>query len=125
MKKDIQNRDDILLLMQQFYEKLLADESISYIFTDVAKIDILQHLPVLVDFWETVLLQTGGYRKNVMQLHINLHRQTPLQKHHFKTCLGYFSETIDSLFEGETATLAKQRAQSIATMMQVKIAQMK
>jgi len=125
MKRDIENRADLLLLMQKFYEKLLADSSISYMFTDVAKIDILHHLPVLVDFWEMVLFQADTYRKNALQLHMNLHRQSVMKKEHFETWLTYFSQTIDELFEGEKAFLAKQRAKSIATVMQVKIAQLK
>lgn len=125
MKRDIENRSDLLLLMEKFYEKLLADPSISYIFTDVAKIDILQHLPVLVDFWDMVLFQSDTYRKNAMQLHMELHRQSPLTKHHFNTWLTYFIQTVDELFEGEKAFLAKERAASIATTMQIKIAQAK
>ncbi|MBL7708386.1 MAG: hypothetical protein JNJ86_04910, partial [Chitinophagaceae bacterium] len=54
MKKDITSREDLLILVTLFYEKLLADDSISYIFTDVAKIDLSHHLPVLVDFWDSV-----------------------------------------------------------------------
>ncbi len=54
--KDIATRGDIELLMNTFYERLLADENISYIFTDVAKLDIKTHIPVIADFWETVLL---------------------------------------------------------------------
>ena len=125
MKRDIENREDLLLLMQRFYEKLLADTSISYMFTDVAKIDILYHLPVLVDFWEMVLFQSDTYRKNVLQLHMTLHHQSPLKKEHFETWLNYFSQTIDELFEGEKAFLAKERAKSIATVIQVKVAQLK
>ncbi len=124
MKKDIESRDDLLLLVQQFYEKLLADPSISYLFTDVAKIDILHHLPVLVDFWDMVLFQADTYRKNALQLHLNLHRQSPITKEHFETWLKYFSKTVDELFEGEKAFLAKERALSIATVMQVRIAQL-
>ena len=43
-KKDIENREDLLLLMQEFYKKLLADKSINYLFTDVAKINLAHHL---------------------------------------------------------------------------------
>jgi hemoglobin len=50
-KKDIENREDLLLLMQEFYKKLLTDDSINYLFIDVAKIDLPHHLPILVDFW--------------------------------------------------------------------------
>ena len=121
MKQDIENRADILLLMQQFYKKLLADPSISYIFTSVAKIDLNHHLPVLVDFWDMVLFQHDTYRKNAMQPHMQLSRQTPFTKQHFETWLRYFTETVDELFDGEKAFLAKQRALSIATAMQIKL----
>ena len=50
MKKDIASREDIELLMNTFYSRLLSDERINYIFTDVAKIDIEKHLPVIVGF---------------------------------------------------------------------------
>ena len=43
MEKDIENRDDLLKLMKIFYEKLLSEPSISYLFTDIARIDLSQH----------------------------------------------------------------------------------
>lgn len=124
MKKDITNREDLLLLVTRFYEKLLTDNSINYIFTDVAKIDLSHHLPVLVDFWDSVLFQSDTYHKNAMQPHMTLHQQSPLQKHHFETWLRYFKESVDELFEGEIAFLAQERATSIATIMQIKTIQL-
>ncbi len=124
MKKDIANREDLLLLVTVFYKKLLADDSISYLFTDVAKIDMAHHLPVLVDFWESILFQTDTYRKNAMQPHLALHQQSPLQKNHFETWLRYFKESVDELFDGEKALITKERATSIATVMQIKISQL-
>lgn len=125
MKKDIETREDIHQLVVSFYDKLLADPSISYLFTDVAKIDLDHHFPVLVDFWDMVLFQSDTYRKNAIQPHMILHRQSPLQKRHFDTWLKYFKATVDELFEGEKAFLAKERATSIATIMQIKVAQLK
>lgn len=124
MKKDITGREDLLILVTRFYEKLLADASISYIFTDMAKIDLSHHLPVLVDFWDSILFQSDTYHKNAMQPHLDLHRQSPLQKHHFETWLRYFKESVDELFEGEIAFLAKERATSIAMVMQIKTIQL-
>jgi hemoglobin len=124
VKKDIQNREDLQLLMQAFYKKLLADNSINYLFTDVAQIVILHHIPVLVDFWDSILFSSDTYRKNAMQPHMILHQKSPLQKHHFETWLGYFKETIDEMFEGDMAFAAKERATSIATIMQIKISQL-
>jgi hemoglobin len=124
MKIDITSRDDLFLLISRFYEKLLTDDSISYLFTDVAKINLDHHLPVLVDFWDSVLFQSDTYRKNAMQPHLALHQRSPITKQHFETWLRYFTETVDELFEGETAFTAKERATSIATVMRVKIKQL-
>lgn len=124
MKEDIKNREDLFLLVNRFYEKLLADDSISYLFTDIAKIDLLHHLPVLVDFWDSILFQSDTYQKNAMQPHIALHHKSPLLKNHFETWLRYFKESVDEFFEGEKAFIAKERATSIATVMQIKISQL-
>ena len=124
MKKDIENREDLLQLLTLFYNKLLADSSISYLFTDVAKIDLPHHLHILVDFWESILFQSDTYRKNAMQPHMNLHQKSPLQKHHFETWLKYFNASVDALFEGEKAFIAKERALSIATVMRIKVSQL-
>lgn len=124
MARDIENREDLLLLVTKFYEKLLADDTISYIFTDVAQIDLKHHLPVLVDFWDAILFQSDTYRKNAMQPHLDLHTKSPLQKHHFETWLRYFKESVDENFEGEIAFLAKERATSIATVMHIKVSQL-
>lgn len=109
--------------MQSFYDKLLADPSISYLFTDIAGIRLEEHLPVLVDFWDSVLFQSDTYRKNAMQPHLDLHQRSPLQPHHFETWLRYFNESVDELFSGEKAFQIKERARSIATVMQIKVKQ--
>ena len=124
-KKDIETREDIELLMHTFYERLLADERISYIFTDVAKLDIKTHIPVIADFWESVLLNKNVYHNNAMKIHMDLNDKTPLSKEHFTVWLTHFTETTDELFEGAKALLAKQRAKSVATLMEIKIAQNK
>jgi len=124
MKNDILNREDLFLLVTGFYKKLLKDDTINYIFTDIAKINLEHHLPVLVDFWDSILFQSDTYRKNAMQPHIDLHQKTPLEKHHFETWLRYFKETVDELFTGDNAFTIKERATSIATVMQIKTIQL-
>ena len=125
MKKDITNREDIDLLMHSFYKKLLDDNTINYIFTDVVKIDIETHIPVIADFWESILFHRNVYHNNPMKIHLDIQNKTPLLKHHFDTWLFYFNSSVDELFEGNIATMAKERAVSIATVMQIKIAQQK
>lgn len=122
-ERDIQNREDLLLLLRSFYKKLLGDPSISYLFTEVAKINLEHHLPVLVDFWDNILFDSDTYRKNAMQPHMVLHARSPLLPHHFETWLSYFKKSVDELFIGPTAFLAKERAVSIATIMKIRVKQ--
>ena len=35
----------------------MVDEVIGYLFTDVARLDLEEHLPQIGNFWEQVLLQ--------------------------------------------------------------------
>ena len=123
MKKDIADRKDIDMLMNVFYEKLLKDDTINYIFTDIVKIDIKTHIPIIADFWESILFGRNVYNNNPMKIHLEIHNKTPLTKEHFNTWLSYFDSSVDELFEGSVALKARQRALSIATTMQIKIAQ--
>ena len=122
-KKDIENRKDLMQIVRLFYDKLLADDTINYLFTEVAKIDLEPHLEILVDFWDHILFGSSTYRKNAMKPHLDLHTQSPLEEHHFKTWLRYFHESVDHYFEGEKAFIIKERAASIATVMRIKIMQ--
>ncbi|WP_417358202.1 group III truncated hemoglobin [Flavobacterium sp.] len=119
--KDIETREDIALLMREFYNRLLADPAISYIFTDVAKIDLEAHIPHLTDFWELSVLHTGSYKKNVMQLHLDLNNKERLTNVHFDVWLNHFNQSVDDLFSGSNAEKIKTRALSIATIMKIKI----
>jgi len=122
MLGDIQNRADIKKLINAFYEKMLEDKLLGYIFTDVAKIQLSKHLPHLYDFWENALFYTGTYKRDLMDIHLDLHFNLHrLEKEHFDQWLQLFNETLDDLFKGEKATIAKERAKSIAIVMHLKI----
>ena len=82
-------------------------------------------MPVIADFWESILFHRDIYHNNPMKIHVDMDNKTPLLKHHFDTWLFYFNSTVDELFEGRVALLAKERALSIATVMQIKIGQQK
>lgn len=119
--KDIQTREDLLYLMNQFYNKLLVDPIVGYIFTEVAKINLEKHLPVLADFWEQALFHRGSYKNNVLQIHHNLHLKSTLNKKHFEVWLNHFYNSIDENFIGKNAEKIKTKALSIATVMQLKV----
>ena len=122
-KTDIATRADIERLMNGFYGRLLTDDAINFLFTDVAKIDLEAHLPRLVDFWQDQLLGSSNYSGNPMHVHMSLHSEHALTKLHFDTWIGHFNRTVDENFSGPKAHLAKERALSIATVIQIKIAQ--
>jgi hemoglobin len=125
--RDIETRQDIEELMIAFYSKALNDDLIGYIFTDVAKLDLEHHLPIIVDFWEMVLFQTINfqekYGRSPMSVHLKLNEKTPLKREHFTRWLQLFDKTIDKSFNGENANSAKLRAVSIANTMLIKITQ--
>lgn len=121
-KKDIETRQDIQRLIDSFYAKVRGDGTIGYIFNEVARVDWERHLPIMYDFWEGVLFQKIGYSGNPMAVHKLLNQKVPLNKAHFDQWKKLFLETIGEHFEGEKAELARQRAVSIATMIQLKIA---
>ena len=120
MNKDIENREDIDELMRVFYERAIGDDVIGFIFTDVAKLDLDHHLPIIGDFWETLLFRTGDYSKhgrNPLQVHGNLNEKIPLRRKHFTRWLEIFTETVDQKFSGDTAEFIKMRAGAIAERM--------
>jgi hemoglobin len=120
-RSDIQTRTDLEEMLTAFYTKVFKDDVISHFFTEVVPLDLEHHLPLITDFWESVLLEAKGYRKNVMEVHQNIHSLSAIDKKHFDRWVQLFTQTVDEFFEGAKATLAKQRAQSIATMMNIKM----
>ena len=119
--KDLESKADIPILINTFYSKVRSNEAIGYIFNDIAKVDWETHLPIMYDFWESIIFHSGPYARNPMIVHKALHAKHPLNASHFKEWLRLFKETVDELFEGNNAEAAKQRAESIATVMQLKI----
>ncbi len=119
--KDIETRADIELLMQTFYSKALTDEAIGYFFTEVVPLNLEVHMPLIVDFWETVLLGKTAYRGNVMQVHQHIHSLSAFKEAHFAQWVFLLHQTVDELYSGDHAELAKQRAESIATLMRIKL----
>ena len=120
MKKDIEIREDIDALMDKFYKRAFEDEIIGYIFTDIMKLDLEKHLPIIGDFWESMLLGNnlyGRHGRNPLQIHAEINEKTPLQTKHFRRWLEIFHATVDEMFAGEKADFAKTRAEAIANRM--------
>jgi hemoglobin len=107
MLKDIQTKEDITLLVNTFYGKVLNDEQLAPFFK---RLNFESHLPKMIHFWSFALLDEPGYTTNVTDKHL----QMPLKKIHFDQWLFLFNETINQFFIGKKAEMAKQRAAVIA-----------
>jgi hemoglobin len=122
IKKDIENRADVELLINSFYEKVKLDNLIGFFFNDVAKVNWTTHLPVMYNFWENIIFGTPVYQGNPFSPHVALHEKSPMEAKHFEQWQKLFLATVEELFSGPNAELTMQRAMSIATVMQFKIA---
>jgi hemoglobin len=120
-KRDVETRSDLEALLADFYTKVFKDDRIAFFFTEVEPLNLETHLPVITDFWEAVVFGKHSYRKNVMEIHQHISAKSAIEKKHLDRWVQLFTQTVDAHFEGPNATLMKQRATSIATLMQIKL----
>ncbi len=69
---DIASRADCETLVRAFYSQALTDPVIGFIFTDVAHLDLEEHVPVITSFWETILLGAATYGGGAFRPHAEL-----------------------------------------------------
>jgi hemoglobin len=120
--RDIEDRADCERLVRAFYARAMSDPLIGYLFVDVAKLDLEAHVPTIASFWETVLLGARTYSGGAFRPHADLHRRAPLRRGHFERWLVLWSATVEELFAGERADLAKTHAQRVARAFQERLA---
>lgn len=118
---DIENRVDVELLVKTFYEKVIPDPTIGYIFTDIAQLDLPAHLPILTDFWCGILFQERAYKGNPMLVHLKLNEKESLTKEHFDKWLELWETNINEHFTGPKSDEAKERAKQIALLIMHKV----
>lgn len=115
---DITGKDDLFILVNTFYKKVNSEALLAPFF---AHVNWDKHLPLMVDFWDNVLFYNGNYSGNPMALHQAAHQINPMESRHFDKWLELFQATTDQLFIGKNASTLKERAASIAVIMQIKI----
>jgi hemoglobin len=119
---DIGDRADCERLVRAFYGRALRDPVIGFLFTDVARLDLEEHVPRITSFWETVLLGARSYAGGAFRPHAALHMQVRLRPGHFQRWLTLWRTTVDELFEGERAELAKAHAERVAAAFLARLA---
>lgn len=117
VRADITQRSDIAALLRDFYGRAFRDELLGPVFVDIARMDLDAHLPVMCDFWETVLFRAGMYRRNALAPHQRLHARADLTPLHFARWLALWCATVDDRHAGPKADQAKLQATRIAGAM--------
>jgi len=112
--KDITDREDIISLVDSFYKKVKVDELLAPKFQHL---DWPKHLPIMYNFWSSMLLGDQTYQGNPFQKHTAI----AINSSHFDRWLKLFTQTVDEYFTGAKAEETKSRAQSIAGVWQHKM----
>ncbi len=112
--KDIASREAVKHLVDSFYMKVREDALLAPVF---AHVDWPHHLPIMYNFWSSVLLGDMSYNGSPLSKHMGL----PITTDHFNRWLKLFLETVDTEFKGPVADEAKNRANTIATLFQYKM----
>lgn len=118
---DLVDRADIEALLVRFYGVALRDEVLDEAFTHLRATGLDGHLPIMGDFWETLLFRAGLYpgdqARSALTVHRGLHARTPLTANHFVRWLTLWQEAVDELYAGPVAERAKVGAARIAWSM--------
>ena len=120
-RPDIYARRDIELLVENFYERVRKDDLLGSVFNDIAGVNWDTHIPKIANFWETALFRTGTYKGNPLRPHLNLSKQTSMDREKFDRWLDLFFTTVDAHFHGENAEHIKSLASDMAQVMQRRI----
>lgn len=108
-RKRLETFADVELLVRRFYQAVIPDLLLGPIFQRMG-VDWSVHIPKLVDFWAGRLLGMPGYDGNPVGAHQPVLDRCPFGRAELDRWLELWDETVDELFIGELADVAKQRA---------------
>lgn len=116
--KELTTPDDIRLLVNTFYDRVRSSDRLAPVFAlRISPEDWPVHLEKMCRFWSSILLYTHDYNGSPFDKHIGL----GIGEEHFSEWLALFEQTVDELFTGENARIAKERANNIARIFQFKL----
>ena len=107
--------EDLNALLVAFYDTVERDALLAPYF---APVDMMAHMPRIVDFWSTLLFHTGRYSGNAFRPHMAMEGLTP---EHFRRWVGVLEHTVDAHHEGPKAQQMKELGHRIAYSMQLRL----
>jgi hemoglobin len=108
-KTDIASSQDIQVLVDAFYLKVMAQPYLLSIFEKLSARDWKQHLFQMNKFWNEILLKSQAYKGHPLILHAFL----PAQQAQVKEWIHLFGEAVEEHFNGPTANSAKTFAENM------------
>ena len=120
-RPELTDRGGIERLVNAFCAKVLEDEMLGFIFSDIAQTNWSTHLPKMYAFWETVIFGTGNFVGNPMLAHARLVPLTTMGRAQFDRWLSLFEQTVDELFSGPKAEHIKSCAGDMANVIHARI----
>jgi len=113
-ERDLQE-DDLHELLMEFYASVSEDPLLAHYFE---AIDMPSHMPRIVDFWSTLIFQSGRYTGNAFRPHLAMQGLTGA---HFARWLETLDATLDASFAGEHVEQMKDFGRRVAVSMQLRL----
>lgn len=111
MKFDSVTDDNIVTLVDRFYDRIREDAELGPVFEGIVAGHWDRHLTTMYRFWSSVMLKSGTYHGSPMQAHMRI---PDLRPDLFSRWLILFEETVAEMFEPDLAARFLERANRIA-----------
>jgi hemoglobin len=106
-------------LVFHFYQKVKKDDLLGSIFNDIAQVNWNQHIPLICQFWSSIMLKTNEYHGNAYRKHVLLGKKITLTDAHFARWLKLFQETAIHYLPHQDAQLIFDKATLIAASLKL------
>lgn len=100
-------------LVTSFYREIVFDDLLEPVFSEVAEVDWVRHIPVLVDYWVSILLGTRAGNGSIMGVHRHLHGLAPIEREHCDRWFSLWVGCVDERWAGPNAERAKAHAAAL------------
>ncbi len=120
--QDITGREDIVIMVEKFYELVKQDDIIGHIFLNkINDSEWPSHMEKMVNFWMSVLFSDKTYVGNPF----SHHRALNIGKEHFDRWEEILHSSVYDHFKGQKADEAIDKANKMRLLFESKLAHIK
>lgn len=112
-RPDLTTRAAIDQLVTTFYREIVFDDLLEPVFGEIAEVDWVAHIPILIDYWTSILLGAEGHRGSIMGVHRHLHAMAPIERVHCDRWYSLWAGCVDERWAGPIADRAKAHAAAL------------